>query len=104
MPSPSSVPSAVSENGRQSPEGESAGVLLKQRYMKMSFIVSTPPVMTRSDWPSCSSLMPIDTAASELAQAASVTALVPRRSKRLAMRPATTLPSRPGKDDSCQGV
>ena len=44
MPSPSIVPSAVSENGRQSPVGDSAGVLLKHMYMRMSFSVSTPPV------------------------------------------------------------
>jgi hypothetical protein len=43
------VPSAPSENGRQSPVGDSAGVLLKQMYMKMSFMVSAPPVMTRSE-------------------------------------------------------
>ena len=39
------------ENGRQSPVGESAGVLLKHMYMKMSLNVSTPPVITRSDVP-----------------------------------------------------
>ena len=46
----------------------------------------------------------MDTAEKALAQAASVTQLVPPRSSRLAMRPATTLPSRPGKVLSCQGV
>ena len=104
MPSPSSVPSAASENGRQSPVFESAGVLLKHMYMKMSFMVSTPPAMTRSDWPMASSLTAMESAERVLAQAASVTQLVPRRSKRLAMRPATTLPSSPGKDDSCHGT
>ena len=49
MPSPSRVPSAWSLKGRQSPVGLSAGVLLKHMYMKMSFMVSTPPVITRSD-------------------------------------------------------
>ena len=51
MPSPSIVPSARSENGRQSPVAESAGVLLKQTYMKMSFMVSAPPAIMRSAWP-----------------------------------------------------
>ena len=73
-------------------------------YMKMSFMVSTPPVITRSDWPEASSLTAVDSAASELAQAASVTQLVPPRSSRLAIRPATTLPSSPGNVDSCQGA
>jgi len=41
---------------------------------------------------------------SELAQAASTTQLVPCRSRRLAMRPATTLPSSPGNEFSCQGT
>ena len=49
MPSPSIVPSACAEKGLQSPDGESAGVLLKHMYMKMSFIVSTPPQITMSD-------------------------------------------------------
>ena len=98
------MPSAESEKGRQSPVGDRAGVLLKHMYMKMSLRASTPPVITRSDCPSCSSLSPIDSDAMELAQAASVTALVPRRSKRFAMRPATTFPSRPGNDDSCHGT
>ena len=60
-------------------------------YMKMSFIMSTPPEITRSDCPSCSSLIPIDIAAIELAHAASVIVLVPCRAKRFAMRPATTM-------------
>ena len=104
MPSPRSVPSAASEKGRQSPVRESAGVLLKHMYMKMSFMASTPPVITRSDWPMASSFIAMESAERALAQAASVTQLVPRRSKRLAMRPATTLPRRPGKLDSCQGT
>ena len=56
MPSPSIVPSAASENGRQSPVCDSAGVLLKHMYIRMSLIVSTPPVITRSAAPSASSL------------------------------------------------
>ncbi len=103
-PSPSIVPSALSENGRQSPERESAGVLLKQMYMKMSFIVSTPPVITTSEVPRCSSLTAMASAENVLAHAASHTQLVPPRSSRLAMRPATTLPSRPGNELSCHST
>jgi hypothetical protein len=98
------VPSAPSENGRQSPVGDSAGVLLKQMYMKMSFMVSAPPVMTRSEWPMCSSAMAMDRADRLLAQAASVTQLVPPKSRRLAMRPATTLPKIPGNELSCHST
>ncbi|HKP60207.1 MAG TPA: type I polyketide synthase [Polyangiales bacterium] len=43
-------------------------------------------------------------APSELAQAASMTQLVPPKSRRFAMRPATTLPRRPGKVASCHGT
>ena len=98
------VPSASSEKGFTSPEGDRAGVLLKHMNMKMSFMVSTPPVMTTSDCPSQSSFAAIDTALKAEAQAASQTQLVPPRSRRLAMRPATTLPRSPGKLASCQGV
>ncbi len=48
MPSPSMVPSASEENGRMSSDRDSAGVFEKHMYMKMSFIVSTPPAITRS--------------------------------------------------------
>ena len=98
------VPSALSEKGRTSPLRLSAGVLLKHMYMKMSFIVSTPPQTTASLSPRCSSFTAMCRAEKVLAQAASVTQLVPPRSRRLAMRPATTLPSRPGKVLSCQGT
>ncbi len=101
-PSPSSVPSALSLNGRASPVGESAGVLLKHMCMKMSFNVSTPPVSTMSVRPDCSSAMPRCSAPNELAHAASTTQFVPPRSKRFAMPPATTLPNRPGNEFSCQ--
>lgn len=65
-------------------------------------MVSTPPEMTRSLSPRYSSLMPMEIAENEDAQAASVTQLVPPRLSRLATRPATTLPSRPGKVLSAQ--
>ena len=98
------VPSALSLNGAQSPVLDSAGVLLKHMCMKMPFMVSTPPTIAMSAWPSHSSLAPIWSAANVEAHAASVTQLVPCRSRRLAMRPATTLPSRPGNVASCQGA
>ena len=104
MPSPRIVPSAWSENGRQSPVIDSAGVLEKHMYMKMSFMVSVPPVTIRSERPLSSSAIPMRTAANDDAHAASVTQLVPPRSSRLAIRPATTLPSRPGKVLSCHGT
>ena len=72
--------------------------------IKMSFNVSTPPVTTRSESPSSSSDTPIEMAENVDAHAASVTQFVPPRSSRFAMRPATTLPSRPGNVLSCQGV
>ena len=95
-PSPIIVPSAAAENGRQCPDADIAGVLLKHMYMKIVFSASTPPVITRSLVPSCSSPIPMCSAASELAHAASVTQLVPPRLKRFATRPATTLPRQPG--------
>ena len=95
-PSPSMVPSARSENGRMSSVFESAGVFEKHMYMKMSFMVSTPPAITRSLSPRYNSFTPIEMAENDDAQAASVTQLVPPRSSRFAIRPATTLPSKPG--------
>ena len=96
------VPSQLRSNGFASPDGESAGVLLKQRCMKMSLKVSSPPVMTMSERPALNSRPARCNAASELAQAASTTQLVPPRSSRLAIRPAATFPSKPGKEFSCQ--
>ena len=103
-PSPNMVPSAWSLNGRQSPLGESAGVFEKHMYIKISLSVSTPPAITRSLKPSCSSLTAIDSALNVEAHAASVTQLVPPKFSRFAIRPATTLPSKPGKLASCQGT
>jgi len=106
MPTPSlsRVPSESSENGRMDPSAERAGVLLKHMNMKMSLKVSTPPVMTTSERPAESSAAARWMAARELAQAASTTQFVPCRSRRLAIRPATTFPSRPGNEPSCQGT
>ena len=102
-PSPSIVPSAWSLKGRTSPLRLSAGVLLKHMNMKMSFSVSTPPAITMSESPRYSSFTAMLRAENVDAHAASVTQFVPPRSSRLAIRPATTLPSRPGKLLSCQG-
>jgi hypothetical protein len=72
--------------------------------MVTSFIVSTPPTMTRSERPRLSSAIPVYSAASELAQAASVVWLMPCRSNLLAMRPLMTLVSSPGNVSSCHGT
>ncbi len=103
-PSPRMVPSADASNGLALPLGESAGVLLKHMYMKMSLKVSMPPVTTMSDVPVASSMAARCRAPKELAQAASTTQLVPFRSYCLLIRPATTLPKSPGKEFSCQGT
>ena len=98
------VPSARSLNGRQSPVRLSAVVFAKHSNMNGSFIVSAPPQSTTSLWCSASSSTPILSALKVLAQAASVTQLVPPRSRRLAIRPATTFPRIPGKVLSCQSA
>ena len=98
------VPSALASNGFALPVGESAGVLLKHMYMKMSLKVSMPPVTTMSDFPEASSMEARCSALRELAQAASTTQLVPPRSYCLEMRPATTFPRSPGKEFSCHGT
>ena len=104
IPSPSTVPSASFENGLASPVADSVWVLEKHMCMKMSFSVSTPPVTTISLRPDCNSSIDRCTALIALAQAASTTQLVPLKSRRLQIRPATTLPSKPGKEFSCHGM
>ena len=104
MPSPRAVPSAEASKDLASPEADSAGVLLKHMYMKISLKQSTPPVTTMVERLAWSSRVAMCTAPSEEPQAASTTQLVPPRLKRLAMRPETTLPSRPGKELSCHGT
>ncbi len=59
--------------------------------------VSTPPVSIMSDRYSTSSLIAIFKAPNELAQAASITQLIPPKFRRLAIRPATMLANIPGK-------
>ena len=101
-PSPRIVPSQVASNGFEFPVGERAGVLLKHIYMKISLNVSRPPLKATSQRPVLSSRMARFSAPIELAQAASMTQLVPPRSRRLAIRPAATFPRRPGNEFSCQ--
>src|SRR5260221_1405510 len=48
-PSPSIVPSAAAENGLQSPVGDSAGVLVKHRYMEMRSEEHTSELQSHSD-------------------------------------------------------
>ena len=98
------VPSESLAKGFALPDGESAGVLLKHIYMKMSLNVSTPPQMTMSERLVSNSRQAKCSAAKLLAHAASTTQFVPPRSSRLAMRPAATLPSKPGKEFSCHGT
>ncbi len=99
-----SVPSASSSKGRTRSRLDSAGVFEKHRYIRMVFSASHPPLSIRSARPDASSATAIRSAARELAQAASTVQLVAPRSNRLAIRPATTLPSIPGKEFSSQGA
>ena len=68
----------------------------------MSFKVSMPPVRTVSLRPDKSSRTERWMAPIELAHAASITQLVPPRSRRLHILPATTFPRSPGNELSCQ--
>ena len=102
-PSPMRVPSAPSDSGRISPVLEKAGVLEKHMYIITSLRASTPPVMTVSASCRYSRCSADCSDARELAHAASITKLQPPRLSRLATRPATTLPSRPGKVLSTHG-
>ena len=92
------------EKGRVSPVADSVWVLEKHMCIKMSLSVSTPPVTTISLRPVINSRVARWMALKELAQAASTTQLVPRKSRRLLILPATTLPRRPGNEFSCQGM
>ncbi len=66
----------------------------------MPLCTSAPPHSTRSLVPAASWAQAESRAASEAAQAASTVKLLPPRSSRLAMRPAITLVSTPGKESS----
>ena len=65
------MPSASASNGRQRPVGDSACVLAKHMYANGVWMASTPPTITMSLAPVCSSRTPSATAASADAQAAS---------------------------------
>ncbi len=97
MPSETTVPSAPSAKARTRIVGDSACTLLKLRNAMIELSASTPPVRARSARPASSSAMARLTALRLLAQAASMAQVMPPRSNRLAMRPATTLARKPGK-------
>jgi len=103
-PSPITIPCESSSNGLGTSSEVNAGVLLKLRNINGELSVSTPPVIIALALYSSKSLIAIFIAASEPAQAASTTQLVPPRSKRLATRPAITLPSIPGNEFSTHGI
>ena len=98
------VPSAPLSKGLALPVGDSAGVFEKHMNMKMSLKQSTPPVTTIEERRLPSSRLARCAADSDEPQAASTVQLVPPKLKRLAMRPETTLPKRPGKEFSCHGT
>ena len=102
MPSPIIIPSDSASKGLTFCCFEKAGVLLKDIYIKIELSVSTPPVIIISARYSRRSLTAIFKAESEAAQAASTTQLVPLKFRRLAIRPAMTLPNIPGKEFSSQ--
>ena len=104
MPSPITMPFESASKGLASSSVVNAGVLLKLRYIKGELSVSTPPVIIKLERCSNSSLTAIFMAAKEPAQAASTTQLIPPKSKRLATRPAITLPNIPGNEFSTQGI
>ena len=96
-PSLMAMPSAPASNGRQWPPGESACVLAKHRYANGFWMASTPPTTAMSLSPLCRSRTASVTAASDEPQAASTVKFAPPRSSRLAIRPAATFISSPGK-------
>ena len=81
-----------------------AGVLENDMYMKGELSQQIPPDNIISERYSNKSDTAILIAAKEPAQAASTTQLVPPRLKRLAIRPAITLPNIPGNEFSSQGI
>ena len=101
-PSPRIVPSAEASNGLAF-AGRRQGRRLAEAHVHENVVERIDAAgQTMSARPVVNSRQARCRALSELAQAASTTQLVPPRSKRLAMRPATTLPSKPGKEFSCQ--
>ena len=81
-----------------------AGVFEKLMYIDGELSVHTPPVIIMSLRPSTNSVIAMRIAAKEPAHAASTTQFMPPKSKRLAIRPAITLPSEPGNEFSSQWI
>ena len=102
MPSPTNMPFESSSNGRMSSLVVNAGVFEKDMYINGELSQQTPPEIITSERYSSKSETAILIAANEPAHAASTTQLVPPKSKRLAIRPAITLPSMPGNEFSSQ--
>src|SRR5690554_326195 len=102
IPSPTIMPFDSSSKGRILSPSVKAGVLEKDIYIKGELSQQIPPEIITSLRYSSKSLTAMRIAAKEPAQAASTTQLVPPKSKRLAIRPATTLPNMPGKEFSSQ--
>ena len=99
-PSLMTMPSASRSKLRATPCGESACVLLKQKYENTDCIVSTPPAIAIEQRPLSSACTAASTAAKEDAQAASTVKFAPPKSNRFATRPADTLSKMPGNDSS----
>ena len=94
-PSPITKPSAPASNGRV-PVAERAPILQNFTKPLTPMLRSTPPVTTASKSPLASPCTAMVVAASPDAHAASVVKFGPRKSNRLAIRPASTLDSSPG--------
>ena len=104
IPSPIIIPFESTSNGRISSLVVNAGVLANDIYIKGELSQQTPPEIITSERYSNKSDTASLMADNELAQAASTTQLVPPKSKRLAIRPAITLPNIPGKEFSSQSM
>ena len=100
IPSPTNIPFESSSNGRISSLVVNAGVFENDIYMNGELSQHTPPEIITSERYSSKSEIAILIAAREPAHAASTTQLVPPKSKRLAIRPAITLPNIPGNEFS----
>ena len=104
IPSPIIMPLESASKGRISSLVVNAGVLENDIYINGELSQQTPPEIITSERYSSKSETANLIAASDPAQAASTTQLVPPKSKRLAIRPAMTLPNMPGKEFSSQPI
>src|ERR1700737_136332 len=102
--SPNIIPSAFTPNGWHPPCLESAPSRLNDKNDTIEFSILTPPVRTASQLPSSSAPTLIFIAARLAAHAASTVKLEPPKSKRLGIRPATTLERKPRKVLSCHSA